>query len=178
MKFSIYLNRRVFVMGTFMSRNVRKRTFWHVRPTKTQISLRIRAVWLESSLSAWRNIVSLAIRNAPVKILIRLCECAGWSDSPLGAHVRGFVFWRCDTFSLNIKLAAPCENRSLGICGQQRPRSACASIQSDQGLPCPLTEPLDNIECMYGEERSGCYYAHAQDELNLRIFEVTFSART
>ena len=27
------------------SQNGRKRTFWHVRPTKTQITLRIRAVW-------------------------------------------------------------------------------------------------------------------------------------
>ena len=27
-----------------LSRNVSKRIFWHVRPTKTQISLRIRAV--------------------------------------------------------------------------------------------------------------------------------------
>ena len=34
---------------------------WHVRPTKTQISLRIRAVWSESSLSARRNFASLAI---------------------------------------------------------------------------------------------------------------------
>ena len=47
-----------------MNRNVRKRTFWYVRPTKTQISLRIRAVWSESSLSAWRNFVFLAIQNA------------------------------------------------------------------------------------------------------------------
>ena len=37
----------------------------HVRPTTTQISLRIHAVWLESSLSARRNFASLAIRNAP-----------------------------------------------------------------------------------------------------------------
>ena len=44
---------------------VRKRTFWYVRPTKTQISLRIRAVWSESSLSAWRNFASLAIQKAP-----------------------------------------------------------------------------------------------------------------
>ena len=35
-----------------------------VRPTKTQISLRLRAVWLESSLSASRNFASLAIQNA------------------------------------------------------------------------------------------------------------------
>ena len=48
-----------------MRLNVRKCTFWHVCPTKTQISLRIRAVLLESSLSAWRNIASLAIQNAP-----------------------------------------------------------------------------------------------------------------
>ena len=31
-----------------------------VRPAKTQISLGIRPVWSESSLSAWRNLVSLA----------------------------------------------------------------------------------------------------------------------
>ena len=29
----------------------------------------------------------------PVKILIRLCECAGWSESSLGAHVRRYIFW-------------------------------------------------------------------------------------
>ena len=42
-----------------------KRAFWHVRRTKTQISLRICAVRSESSLSAWRNLASLAIQNAP-----------------------------------------------------------------------------------------------------------------
>ena len=36
-----------------MSRNDRKRTFGHVRTAKIQISLRIRAVWSESSLSAF-----------------------------------------------------------------------------------------------------------------------------
>ena len=30
-----------------------------------------------------------------VKILIRLCECAGWSESSLGTHVQRYVFWRC-----------------------------------------------------------------------------------
>ena len=45
--------------------HVRKPTFWHVRPTKTQISLRMRTVWLEYSLSAWRNFASLAIQIAP-----------------------------------------------------------------------------------------------------------------
>ena len=35
-----------------MSRIVTKQTKWHVRPTKTQISLGIRPVWSESSLCA------------------------------------------------------------------------------------------------------------------------------
>ena len=48
-----------------MSRNVQKRTPGQVRPTKTQISLRIRAVRSEFSFSAWRNFASLAIQNAP-----------------------------------------------------------------------------------------------------------------
>ena len=42
---------------------VRQHTFWNVRLAKIQISLRIRAVWSESSLSAWRNFVSLPIQN-------------------------------------------------------------------------------------------------------------------
>ena len=34
-------------------RNVKTRTFWHLRPAKIQIRLRIRAVWSESSLGAF-----------------------------------------------------------------------------------------------------------------------------
>ena len=48
-----------------MSRNIRKRTFWNVRPTKTQISLRIRAI-------------------------LGYLKCAQlrfWSESLLGTHV-------------------------------------------------------------------------------------------
>ena len=43
-----------------ISRLVTKPTKWHVRPAKTQISLGIRPVWSESSLSAWRKLGSLA----------------------------------------------------------------------------------------------------------------------
>ena len=49
------------------SRNVRKRTFWHVRPPKTQISLCIRAVWSESSMFAWIHPASLSVQNAPIE---------------------------------------------------------------------------------------------------------------
>ena len=43
------------------------------------------------------------------------------------------------------------EKVSSVICGQRRPRSACASAQSDQDLRCPLTESLDTIECINGK---------------------------
>ena len=43
-----------------MSHPVTKPTIWHLRPAKTQISLGIRPVWSESSLSTWRKLRSLA----------------------------------------------------------------------------------------------------------------------
>ena len=52
-------------------------------PTKTQINLRIRAVWSESSVSAWRHFTSLATQNAAVKSLTRLRECEYLFDSSL-----------------------------------------------------------------------------------------------
>ena len=42
----------------------------------------------------------------------------------------------------------------------------------------PLKESLDTSECMNGEQRSVCYFAHAQDDLMMRIlrmFEKLFS---
>ena len=56
-----------------------------------------------------------------------------------------------------------CENMSSGIYGQRRPRSACASAQSDQGFHYPLTELLDTTECMNGEQKPGRDLAHAHD---------------
>ena len=80
---------------------------------------------------------------------------------------------------------APHENwRVSGICRRRRPRPdcadrpACASAQSDQGLHCALTESLDTIECMNGEQIPGWCFALAQDDLKLhilRIFKDTFS---
>ena len=58
-----------------------------MRPAKTQISLSIRPLWSESSLSAWRKRGSLANQCAQVKTPIRLGECSSWSESSLGAHV-------------------------------------------------------------------------------------------
>ena len=50
-----------------MSRLVTKPTKCHVCPAKTQISLGIRPVWSESSLSAWRKLGSLATHWAHSK---------------------------------------------------------------------------------------------------------------
>ena len=46
--------------GIHLSRLMIKPTKWHVRQTKTKINLGIRPVRSESSLSAWRNLGSLA----------------------------------------------------------------------------------------------------------------------
>ena len=47
---------------------------------------------------------------------------------------------------------AAVRDASSGICGQRKPRSACASAQSDRGLCCPQTESLGTIECFNGEQ--------------------------
>ena len=58
--------------------------------------------------------------------------------------------------------------RVVGMCGQRRPRSACADAQSDQGLRCPQTELLGTIECLNGQQTSlcacagWCGFAHAR----------------
>ena len=65
--------------------------------------------------------------------------------------------------------AEPSENGSSGICGQRRPRSDCADAQSDQGLCCPLTESLDTVECISGEQMPGWDFVHVQDDVNLDI---------
>ena len=44
----------------YLSRLVTKQAKWHVRWAKTHISLGIRPVWSESSLSTWRKLLSLA----------------------------------------------------------------------------------------------------------------------
>ena len=41
-----------------------------------------------------------------------------------------------------------------GICGQRRPRSACAFAQSDQDLRCPLTESLETVKYISGGQRT------------------------
>ena len=45
----------------------------------------------EETLHPWLS------KMHPVKILIRPCECAGWSESLLGAHVQRYFIWQCSS---------------------------------------------------------------------------------
>ena len=87
-----------------MSRNVRKRTFGHVPSTKTQISLRIRAVWSESSLSAWSNFASLAIQNAPSEDSDQTAQMRSLIWIFAGRICREILFVRCGSYLFFVRL--------------------------------------------------------------------------
>ena len=53
---NLMLTKTPYHMNSLMTKPLK----WHVRPAKTQISLGIRPVWSESSLSTWRKLGSLA----------------------------------------------------------------------------------------------------------------------
>ena len=55
------------VMSDQVSHLMTKPTKWHVHPAKTQISLGICLVWLESLLSIWRRLGSLATHWAHIE---------------------------------------------------------------------------------------------------------------
>ena len=66
-----------------LNRNVRNRTFRHMRPAKIQIAQSNLCL----RLSAWGN-----------KPYLKCAQRRFWSDcaeSLLDAHVRGLIFWRC-----------------------------------------------------------------------------------
>ena len=99
-KFSVYLNRRVFVMRQ-MSRNVRKRSFGHVRPANIQISLRIRAVYLINLFNLWSYestihpakvsyIVVIALNPLPFQLKI-LHTKAKWVYCSFGLHMNPYI---------------------------------------------------------------------------------------
>ena len=69
-------------------RTMRKRVFGHMRTAKTQISLRIRAVWSGPSLSANRIIGYYRMYDWRINVQMILCACSGWSESAHLAHVR------------------------------------------------------------------------------------------
>ena len=122
-----------------------------VRPAKTQISLGIRPVCSESSLSAWRKLGSLAThwahsedadQTGRMPRLIDLSLC--WAHT----HFVGFVmswlilvwndriYWNWRTINKDIEMSRLMTKPTKGLRAQRRLRSAWA--QSDQRLRCAL----------------------------------------
>ena len=89
-----------------MGRNVNKRTFWHVCPTKTQIRAHPRSL---TSLRCphGKQLHPRLSKMRPAKIPIRLRIRAVWSESSLSAHVRRYAFWRFGSYGFK---------RSSAIC--------------------------------------------------------------
>ena len=67
------------LINSYMSFDVRERTFGHVRTAKIQIRLRFRAVWSESSLDAFWIAKDVKFLHAYNEDSDQLCACAGLS---------------------------------------------------------------------------------------------------
>ena len=127
----------VFPQLSNRSRNDIKRTFGHLRPAKIQISLRIRAVRPESSLGAFWIVKFSKLLHADNEDSYAQVDL-----SPLGAHVRRYVFSRYGSYIKSDIWACAWQNLQNGLCAQRRLRSAWASAQSDQSLCCALLGSL------------------------------------
>ena len=106
----------------YMDRNVTEGTLWHRRTAKIQIT-------------AHPHCAACAVRFQ--YLWIRL------TAKFLGLRYSHIAYRSFSRFEKHCISTAPWEKVSLGICGQRRPRSDCASAQSDQGLRCPLIECID-----------------------------------
>ena len=68
------------------------------------------------------------------------------------------------------------QKRIFGHMRPRRPRSVCASAQSDQGLRCPLIESLDTIKWINGEQVPGRDFALAWYETkSVRFFACSMT---
>ena len=72
-------------------------------PSEDSISLCVRTVLTESSLSAWQYLGPLATPECTAKTLIRLSRCPGWSESSLGVHAILLVLsWDSSLISIRL----------------------------------------------------------------------------
>ena len=101
-----------------LSRRTTKPTKWHMRPSKTPISLGIRPVWSESSLSAWRNFGSLTTQWTHSED----SDQAGWMPRLMWVfaghtgHFVGFVMRRINWKErIGIRYEI-CQNRFYRVC--------------------------------------------------------------
>ena len=126
------------VCSDHLSRNTTVPTKWHVCPAKTQISLGIRPVWSESSLSAWRNLGSLASHCAHSEDSDQTGRMPRliWVFAGRTCHFAGFVVWQLNSVriirisTVNFIWASSRENLALGVCDQVRLKPACSATES------------------------------------------------
>ena len=76
-------------------------------------------------------------------------------------------------YGILYKPTVTCENMPSGLCVQRKPRSACASTQSDQGIRCPFTESLDTINNVAKHQMSRPDRADVQADLVIRCPHAT-----
>ena len=101
--------------------------FWHIEsgavtwrdvPFDMCVHWRHKSAWASAQYDKYSSLHVSEILQPwlssmrPVKVLIRLRECAVWSESSLDAHVRRYVFYRCGS------------NLPQYICTQQRLKPA------------------------------------------------------
>ena len=123
-----------------MSGYVRKRTFWHVRPTKTQSTLFVRAVWPEYSLSAWKSFAPLAIKYAS-------SINSNQTANALGENARRYVFWHCDSYAHSTRKTPLCYLRTT----KDQIRLRICAVWS--GLSLPLSESPHTAEYINGQRK-------------------------
>ena len=113
---------------------------WHVRPAKTQISLGIRPVWSESSLSARRMIGSLASYWAQSEDLDQTGRMSRliWVFAWRTLYFVGFVMrWLIYCWRIKLDWARTSEKSTFGHVRQRRFESSFEFAQSDQNFHWP-----------------------------------------
>ena len=68
--------------------------------------------------------------------LLLFGHTSAFENAQIGNNICHFQILRLADYS-RITWTAPCKNVSSSICENERPRSACACAQFDQGLHCP-----------------------------------------
>ena len=122
-----------------------------VRPAKTQISLGIRPVCSESSLSACRKRGSLATQWAQAKTLIRLGGCPGWSESSLGTQsFCCFVMSRL-IYRFNFMAVVRASNWT-------RPKSCCLILYVWSSVPGQTGFLLDHVILKFHNTKESCLH--------------------
>ena len=121
---AVWAGSSLFIYGINRTATCGKSTFGHVHPTKTQINLRIHAVWSVSSLSAWRNFTLLVIQNSAQWRFWSDCANAQADLTLRWAHMTEGTFSEVDNNNNIFKLPYLLYIfGQTGLSKQRRPRS-------------------------------------------------------